>query len=423
MSSFKIAIIGAGPAGCSLARMLLNEGINVTIYEREASSDFRAQGSTLDLHTKTGLAALEKAGLYDEFLKLARFDGESFIVSDKHLKRYINMPGTTEGNSRGRPEIDRKQLRDMLCAALPPETVKWNHNLRNVTEDLTLEFEHTTEFGFDLVVGAEGAWSKVRNLVTTVKPYFSGIGGFRLLVSNAEKTQPELHALVNKGSLFAFSDNKALMLQQMGDKCISIQTWSTRDSDDWLKQLPYDPTNLAATKRALLTEYASWAPELLHAIRAADAVPWAAPLYMLPTDFTWTHKPGVTLLGDAAHLMTPFAGEGVNLAMEDAMKLSDAIVAASREAKSSPADERKVVLSKHIKYFEEDMFVRAHSTQQRTSDMMTSCLFEPEFPATGIESWISSAASDEVPAILMPLMRLAIYAYFSYFRLYYWLKD
>ena len=80
--TFKIAIIGAGPGGCMLARLLHCANINVTIFEAEASVDFRSQGGTLDLRTKTGLAAMKEAGLYEEFLKHARFGGESLVLCD-----------------------------------------------------------------------------------------------------------------------------------------------------------------------------------------------------------------------------------------------------------------------------------------------------------------------------------------------------
>ena len=175
MSSLKIAIVGAGPAGCTLARLLILKGISVVVFEGEESPNFRSQGGTLDLHTDTGLAALREAGLYDEFLKYARFDGEAIVISDKKLLRYVNAGGTEAKNSRGRPEIDRVKLRLLLLESLPVEVVRWNHRLQKVDADLSLHFDHGIEKGFDLVVGADGAWSKVRPLVTQVQPFYSGI--------------------------------------------------------------------------------------------------------------------------------------------------------------------------------------------------------------------------------------------------------
>jgi 2-polyprenyl-6-methoxyphenol hydroxylase-like FAD-dependent oxidoreductase len=78
MARFRIAIIGAGPAGCTLARLLIHKGVNldITIFEGEKALDARTQGGTLDLHTESGIAALRECGLHDEFVNLARFDGE-----------------------------------------------------------------------------------------------------------------------------------------------------------------------------------------------------------------------------------------------------------------------------------------------------------------------------------------------------------
>jgi 2-polyprenyl-6-methoxyphenol hydroxylase-like FAD-dependent oxidoreductase len=78
MSRFKIAIIGAGPAGCTLAKLLLHAEtpVDLTLFEGEKSLDARTQGGTLDLHTESGIEALKRCGLHDEFLRLARFDGE-----------------------------------------------------------------------------------------------------------------------------------------------------------------------------------------------------------------------------------------------------------------------------------------------------------------------------------------------------------
>ena len=94
---FKIAIIGAGPAGCMLARLLHHlANIECTIFEAEESLDFRSQGGTLDFNA--GLGALKAAGLYEEFLKFSRFDGSALGVCDKNAKFYIHFGATKAGN-------------------------------------------------------------------------------------------------------------------------------------------------------------------------------------------------------------------------------------------------------------------------------------------------------------------------------------
>ena len=70
MPSIRVAIVGAGPVGLTLARLLLNKpNIDIVVFESEKSRDVRGQGGSLDLHTTTGIAALKEAGLYDEFLE------------------------------------------------------------------------------------------------------------------------------------------------------------------------------------------------------------------------------------------------------------------------------------------------------------------------------------------------------------------
>ena len=92
---FKIAIVGAGPAGCMLARLLTHRTseIDVIVFEGEDNLDLRSQGGTLDLHVKTGQRALKEAGLYEKFLEYARFDGEAMALTDKNLLYYIKTNG------------------------------------------------------------------------------------------------------------------------------------------------------------------------------------------------------------------------------------------------------------------------------------------------------------------------------------------
>ena len=302
----RIAIIGAGPAGMTLAHLLLKALIHVTIFEGEASPYARGQGGTLDLHDDTGLKALKEIGLWEEFLKYARYDGEAMAIADKNLKKYLYMGGTTKETSRGRPEIDREKLRKILYEALPEDTVRWGCRLRSVEEDRSLHFEHGVESGFDLIVGADGAWSKVRPLLSKVMPYYTGLGGVHSVINKPEEEHPDLYRLVDRGSLMCFSDGKGLTAQQMGDGSLSIGEWTQRP-EDW--QETYNLSDPKEVKRALREEFHDWDSQLVAFINAADdnhLVPRS--LYMLPVGHRWDHRAGFTLIGDAAHLMTPFAG-------------------------------------------------------------------------------------------------------------------
>ncbi|THY12833.1 putative oligopeptide transporter [Aureobasidium pullulans] len=423
MPSLNIAIIGAGPAGTTLAHLLLKSehDISVSVFEREVSLDARGQGGTLDLHTNTGLLALKEAGLYDEFLKHARFDGEAVVLADKHMKRYINLSGGDPNQSRGRPEIDRKNLREILLSGLPQGTVKWGHKLERIDttnfpdnpKESALEFEHTSLNGFDLIVGADGASSRMRSLLSDEKPFFSGVGCIRLSIDNAEKAVPEIYARVNRGTFFGFSDRKGLIAQQMGDGSISITAMITKSSTDWIKQYPWNGTDVPSIKSHLLSEFDDWDPLYKEWIEACDISPWIANLDMLPVGHKWTHRPGLTLIGDSAHLATPFAGEGVNLGMADALYLAKAIT--KYAASSSPSH----TLSSHVKAFEEDMFVRATRMQDMTYNMMRLMLFEHNAPQATVAPWLCWIADSTLSSVVAPFAYVAIYGYYWYFDMWY----
>jgi len=304
---FKIAIIGAGPSGTILARLLkhrVSNGIDITIFESEESINYRSQGGTLDLHVKTGQRALKEAGLYEEFLKHARFDGEAISLADKNFVRYLTLKGNANNSTSGRPEIDRPILRQILYESLPEGTVCWNHKLDHIEEPGTLHFvNQPPRQGFDLIVGADGGWSKTRNYLSTTKPHYSGISGHAFRIPNAATSAPDLYAETNRGSLFAWSDNKSIMAQCMGDGSLSISTWSRRPAT-WREECGYDFHDATATKEACLREYADWDRRLVaYTQRAADDDVVPRDLYMLPIGFGWEHRRGVTLIGDAAHLM------------------------------------------------------------------------------------------------------------------------
>lgn len=380
---FNVAIIGGGPAGCTLARLLLNAQIPVTVFEYEASPNARTQGGTLDLHTATGLKALTVAGLYDEFVKYARYEGEALAVVDKNLNKYISIDGSSKKTTRGRPEIDRLQLRQILLDSLLPDTIRWGCKLQSIDSELSLHFDHGVEKGYDFIVGADGAWSKVRPFLSQIKPAYSGVGGIEMEIPDAEKRHPDLHKLVNQGSLFGYSDGKSVLAQQKSGGSLSIHVLSKKSDENWRQNCGYDISNPQEVKKALLHDYEGWAEPLIKLTQVAeDDSLWPCSIYELPIGHKWNHRPGATLIGDAAHLCSPFAGQGVNIAMEDALKLSQALIAGVKTPSS---------LDSHITAFEQDMFLRGAAVTQISRANMVDMLFTPDAPRSTIDRFARRA--------------------------------
>lgn len=413
----KIAIIGAGPAGCMLARLLLRANIPVTIFEAEESVETRDQGGTLDLHDDTGLAAIKEAGLYDQFLKYARFDGDALQVCDKHMCRYLNLKSSRDGGrfTQRKPEIDRVKLRRILIDSLPANTVRWGCRLLDVhPDDLSLVFEHGVEGGFDLVVGADGAWSKVRSILTKETPLYSGVAGYNMRIPEAERRYPHIYKRVKRGSIFAFSDNKVVMGQQMGDGGIYVSVWCVREQK-WMVTSPFNVWDGKAVKESLRRELSGWHPDLLELIEASDAsTVISRSLFMLNVGMRWENKRGLTLLGDAAHLMTPFVGQGVNSALKDAMELAKSITKIFQENTMEP---NHIQLQSAIKSFEDEMYTRVSKVQAMTEDMMRLMLFTEGAPRKVIAKWIVRSMSDDLNWFQLAGLKAVIHCYYFFFNL------
>ena len=349
--SAKIAIIGAGPSGLTLARILRNNGINVTVFEGDESPNVRGQGGTLDLHPGTGQEALKRAGLFDEFEKHARHDAENLVVADRFGTEHIRVGGI----ETGRPEIDRTMLRQILLDSLPADAIKWNHRLKSA-EIGKLHFSHGTEEGFDLIVGADGAWSKIRPLVTAFQPFYSSISILDVWLTHLEKRNPGLDKMIGSGSYFACGeeDERAILSQRLSDGTVRSYL-CMKKPENWIEDCGIDFLNAAEVRKAMLEEFRDWAPNLKEIITTFDDENITPrPLYMMPPGARWPSKKGVTLMGDAFHLMTPFAGEGVNAAMTGAMNLAAAV------------DRNPQNINKAVEEYEAEMFPLAAKVTNKT---------------------------------------------------------
>ncbi|OLR93080.1 FAD-dependent oxidoreductase [Actinokineospora bangkokensis] len=323
----RVAVIGAGPGGLACARALQRAGVDVTVHERDASRSARDQGGTLDVQVGTGQVALRALGLFDGFLAIARPEGQDMRALDKHgtvLRERICEPGDTEA-----PEIDRAELRDLLLDSLAPGTVAWGRAFDSATplgggrHRLAFADGSTTEV--DLLVGADGAWSRVRPLVSGARPSYEGVVFVEVRLRDVDAHHPEVAALVGRGSMFAMQDNLALIAQRQSGGRVRVYA-AFRDGLGWARRCGVDLDDPAAARAHLLDRFDGWSPELRRLLVECDDLFLERPVFALPVPHLWNTRAGVTLVGDAAHLMSPFSGLGANTALLDGVELAQAVL-------------------------------------------------------------------------------------------------
>lgn len=349
----KIAIIGGGPGGLTLARLLQLKGVHVKVYERDLNRAVRIQGGALDLHTESGLAALAKAGLMEAFKAQYRPGAELVRVVDQQAKIYSDQhtTGGSEnfGDKAHRPEIDRGPLREILLDSLQPDTVVWDSHIlaiEPIADQWKILFQNGQSAIVDMVIGADGANSKIRRYVTDIKPDWVGITMLEGAIRDAAKTAPVIHRLLKGGKIFAYGNEKTLIVSSKGDGSFGFAA-SFKSTENWAKESGIDFKDHQQVLAWFKKEFSEWSPVWWELFENEDTLFIPRPQYCMPLDQHWVAKPNITLIGDAAHWMPPFAGEGVNMAMLDALQLSEALT------NPAFADTRTA-----IAYYEKQMFAR-----------------------------------------------------------------
>ncbi|MEU6761922.1 NAD(P)/FAD-dependent oxidoreductase [Streptomyces sp. NPDC046853] len=360
-----IAIVGAGLGGLTLARVLHVNGIEAALYDLEASPAARGQGGMLDIHEESGQAALRAADLYEEFRALIHPGGEAMRVLDKDA--VVRMEEADDGDG-GRPEVERGQLRDLLLGSLPEGAVHWGAKITGARplgggrHEVTLA--DGSAFTTDLLIGADGAWSRIRPLVSDATPAYSGISFVEVDLLDADARHPESAAVVGGGMFFALGAGKGFLAHREIDGSLHIYT-ALQVPEDWISAIDFTATDLA--KASVLEHFADWDKSLQALVADADGSLTPRRIHALPVGHRWERVPGVTLLGDAAHLMSPFAGEGANLAMFDGSELARAVAA-------HPGDTEAALAA-----YEEALFPRSENAAAESADSLVR-IFRADSP-------------------------------------------
>jgi 2-polyprenyl-6-methoxyphenol hydroxylase-like FAD-dependent oxidoreductase len=354
-----VTIIGAGLGGLVLARVLHLHGIAATVYEAEASAEARAQGGMLDIHVENGQSALREAGLFEQFLGLVHPGGQQTRVLGRDGAVLFDQPDDGTG---GRPEVPRAALRRLLLASLPAETVRWGHKLVAASAlgggQHRLTFSDGSSVTADLLIGADGAWSRIRPLLSDARPTYVGTAFIETYLMDSDSRHKASAEAVAGGGMMVMAPGKGIFAHREPQGVLHAYTALNR-SEDWFSGIDFSEPATAMARIA--REFDGWAPELTALIAASDTPPLLRPLHSLPVGHRWQRLAGVTLLGDAAHLMPP-SGEGANLAMHDGAELGKAIAA-------NPEDIEAALLA-----YEQAMFARSAPVAAESNQLLAVLL-------------------------------------------------
>ncbi|MGW1128015.1 FAD-dependent oxidoreductase [Streptomyces sp. NPDC002526] len=356
MNTTPVTIVGAGLGGLTLARVLHVHGIPATVYEADASPAARTQGGQLDIHPGSGQLALAAAGLTEAFRSIIHGGADAARILDQDGELLLNIPGD-DGETR--PEVLRGDLRGILLDSLPEDTVRWGAKVAGVRSlgdgRHEVSFADGSTVVSALLVGADGAWSRVRPLLSDARPTYTGKTFIETYLHDVDERHPATARLVGPGAMYALTPGKGLTAHREAGGVLHTYVQLAR-SAEWVAELGLpgagtgsgaDGDGAIGTAR-IAAEFEGWAPELLALITGTETAPVARMIHTLPDGHRWDRVPGVTLIGDAAHLMPP-SGDGANLAMLDGAELAGAIAA-------HPDD-----IEKALAVYEDAMFPRSAS--------------------------------------------------------------
>jgi 2-polyprenyl-6-methoxyphenol hydroxylase-like FAD-dependent oxidoreductase len=317
-----VIVAGAGPGGMVCAIALQQAGMKVRVFERDASPDARNQGFVVNLLADSGLKALDAVGLGGAVRESGAHTSGLDILD--HAGRLL-----VEFPSGGAFSVPRARLRDLLRDAVSDGTIVWGARCTGYEQDADSAvaiFDDGRREKASVIVGADGMRSAIREQmhgdpllyvgVTIVSGAASGSAGEAAMRSLAMRRRQAM-TLTRHGSWYATVTSPVEKKVRWGI--------GFRAKEDELDRF----RNKADLKGAMVDRVAGWHAPIPDLVAHTDAEGLTIrKVYDRDPLFPW-RSGRVTLLGDAAHPMTPYRGLGANLAMEDGLDLARALAAAS----------------------------------------------------------------------------------------------
>ncbi len=349
----KAVIIGAGPVGLTMAKLLQQNGIDITVYERDADPHARIWGGTLDLHKSSGQEAMKKAGLLQTYYDLALPMGINF--ADEH-GNILSTRNPTPENQFDNPEINRNAFRKMLLDSLKSDTVFWDRKLTGLEEQngkWTLDFENKPSATADFLIIANGGMSKARNFVSDSEIEETGTFIIQGDIHQPETNCSEFFQLCNGNRLMTAYQGNLLVANPFNNGALSYGI-IFKKPEEFNNGKRLDFQNADSVIEFLLNRLSNWDEKYKQLIRSTTFFV-GLPIRKFPLDKPWkSSRPlPITLIGETAHLMPPFAGQGVNIGLMDALILSDNLTSGNFETIQGAIDD-----------YEQKMFVYATEAQE-----------------------------------------------------------